>query len=88
MPARSPVEPTEEEKAARSVTHVPFRSWCAACVASKAASAPHRRVEGDEGGPPRIEIDFLFLTAAAVTDHAAASKQRWWSRRCEVLSPW
>ena len=28
VPARSPTEPTEEEKAAHSVTHVPFRSWC------------------------------------------------------------
>ena len=45
--------PTPTERKLHNVTHYPFRSWCACCVAGRAPAAPHYRggdKEIPEGG--------------------------------------
>ena len=46
----SPLDPTAEEVAQHNLSHLPFRSWCPACVGAKAPAQPHRvsGVEQDE----------------------------------------
>ena len=39
----SPAAPTPEEYATHVLTHMPYRSWCWHCVASRRPNAAHRR---------------------------------------------
>ena len=39
---KPPEGPTESEKREHEVTHMPFRSWCPACVQARAADWPHK----------------------------------------------
>ena len=41
---RDPGQPTREERARHDLTHLPFRPWCADCVAGRAVDDPHRRL--------------------------------------------
>lgn len=43
---RAPGMPTQEEVDVHSVTHLPYRSWCHACMAGRARSRPHRKGAG------------------------------------------
>ena len=38
---KPPEGPTESEKKEHEVTHMPFRSWCSACVQARAADWAH-----------------------------------------------
>ena len=38
-----PPQPTPEEIANHRVSHIPFRSWCAACVEGRARSYAHKK---------------------------------------------
>ena len=38
-----PAEPCEPESELHSATHIPFRAWCSACVASRAKEDSHWR---------------------------------------------
>ena len=46
------------------LTHLPFRSWCGACVTGKAAEDPHqrKRPEEQQQGLPKLCLDNLFLS--------------------------
>ena len=47
-----------------STTHIPFRAWCSACVASRAKEDPHwrKRIEdAQEKGHDIVSFDFGFL---------------------------
>ena len=39
--ATRPYTPTKAEVEAHEFTHLPYRSWCAHCVAGKGVSSPH-----------------------------------------------
>ena len=44
------------------MTHMPFRSWCLACVEGKARDKHHQKVEGQVGKQvPEIVFDCCFL---------------------------
>ena len=45
---RDPGAPTAKEVAEHEITHLPHRSWCAACVASRSRERPHKRIENRE----------------------------------------
>ena len=57
----SPKEPGAVERARHELTHMPYRSWCFSCVASRGADDAHRKSDGYTG-PPRVECDFMFLS--------------------------
>ena len=60
---RDPGQPTREERARHDLTHLPFRPWCADCVAGRAADDPHRRVaREDDDGPTKVSVDYGFVT--------------------------
>ena len=40
---RSPINPTSVEVAEHDLTHCPYRTWCAICVAAMGREDPHPR---------------------------------------------
>ena len=53
----APRGPTEKERAEHNLTHLPYRSWCPACVAGREAAIPltaHVRQDGQ-----LLEIDVI-----------------------------
>ena len=59
---RDPGAPTEAEVERHNVTHMPFRSWCPACVEGKARDKYHQKAEGQVGKEvPEIVFDYCFL---------------------------
>ena len=60
---RDPGQPTREERARHDLTHLPFRPWCADCVAGRAADDPHRRAaRGENDGPTKVSVDYGFVS--------------------------
>ena len=45
---RPPYGPTEREKLEHDITHMPFRAWCAVCLAARAAAWPRFKVGEDD----------------------------------------
>ena len=61
-PIRAPRDPTLEEiEAHKAGGHVPYRSWCRACVAGRGRSEPHRSVSHKEDAVPTIALDYGFF---------------------------
>ena len=61
---KSPCLPSKEEVDRHDTTHCPYRSWCDACVRSKAREDAHaRKLTGrdDESGLPVISMDYDHL---------------------------
>ena len=56
-----PRGPTQKEVEEHSMTHWPFRDWCAHCVRGKAKSIGHRR-KRSEHEVPIITIDYMWMT--------------------------
>ena len=54
----APVLPSKEEVEPYNVSHLPFRSWCSACVRGRGLSLGHRKVDmKNKGG--RTNTDYL-----------------------------
>ena len=51
VPSRGPLDPTHAEWEAHQATHLPYRSWCAHCVAGRSDNPPHRRAPADREEP-------------------------------------
>ena len=67
-PVLATTEPTREEREEHSLTHLPFKAWCALCVAAKAADEPHHQLPPalpDE--TPVVEMDYGFLRSGEET---------------------
>ena len=65
---RLPYKPTENERLARAVTHLPFRAWCSHCVKGLARDWPHR---SDYAPPPDINMvamDSCFVNTESDDD--------------------
>ena len=62
--APSPYAPSRQQRAEHNVTHCPFRSWCAHCVAGKCKSTPHSVKTGkkDQSDLPNIGVDYAFMS--------------------------
>ena len=54
--------PSPAEVDRHNATHMPFRSWCAFCVAGKAKANAHRMVKDVSGGVNKVSIDYMFLS--------------------------
>lgn len=64
---RDPGLPTHKERERRELAHVPFRLWCADCVAGRFANDLSRRrpQAAAEGAPPRVSGDYGLVSGAA-----------------------
>ena len=59
---KDPGTPTPKEIAEHEITHLPHRSWCAACVAGRSRDRPHKRLHNREhGSVPTIVFDYGFM---------------------------
>ena len=56
-----PTAPTETEREKHLAVHYPFRSWCAGCVAGKAADWGHTAVDRSDHEIPEFHLDFFFM---------------------------
>ena len=61
---KPPEGPTESEKREHEVTHMPFRSWCSACVQARAADWAHNVQVDKEHRYPESHLDYCFLREA------------------------
>ncbi len=54
-------KPSEDEIEAHERTHLPFRSWCEACVKGRGKEEACRRQDGrDDHELPEVHFDFCF----------------------------
>ena len=54
--------PTPEEVEKHNMTHIPFRSWCAYCVAGKAKTDAHKQSElCKPDGVNVVSLDYAFM---------------------------
>ena len=59
---RNPGTPTQAEVEVHNLTHLPYRSWCPACVAGKARDRGHEASVTDYSeGVPQIVMDYCFM---------------------------
>ena len=57
-----PTPPSREEEERHEVSHIPFRSWCTACVRGKAKQMPCRRLPKDrDDGIPVVALDYCSM---------------------------
>ena len=54
----APGEPTLTERREHKLTHLPFRSWCPACVRAKSKQNHSRTLKTKQ---PVIQVDYAFL---------------------------
>ena len=60
--ATDPGMPTAKEIAEHEITHLPHRSWCAACVAGRSRDRPCKRLNHrDTCQVPTIVFDYGFM---------------------------
>ena len=58
---KDPGMPTAKEIAEHEITHLPHRSWCAACVAGRSRDRPHKRLNNRDCQVPTIVFDYGFM---------------------------
>jgi hypothetical protein len=52
--------PSEKEVEKHCLTHLPYRNWCAVCVAGKGKDLDHRKCVKEERGLPEFSFDYCF----------------------------
>ena len=52
-----PKEPTDQEREAHNMTHVPYATWCPICVKAKGKEDHHKTCVLKD---PAIQVDFNF----------------------------
>ena len=58
----SPVKPSQKMIEDHNISHIPFRSWCMACVRGRGKSMDHRLIKDkDEDQVPVGSVDYGFL---------------------------
>jgi hypothetical protein len=60
-PSRDPGAPTQADRDAHAATHLPFRSWCEACVHGRQDAPPHCRRKRAAGEVPEVAFDYAFV---------------------------
>ena len=55
--------PTEAEREEHEKSHLPWRSWCAACVGGGVVSQPHHPAPEDPHNArlPHVLMDYFFM---------------------------
>ena len=67
-PMRDPGQPTQAERDAHEATHLPFRIWCADCVAGRRDNPAHKKVPADEPAKPEVLMDYCFFRREKETE--------------------
>ena len=68
MGMTAPLAVSQAEKDEHEKTHIPFRSWCTACVRGRKRKKPHMRrseeekAEERQSAVPRISMDYHFMS--------------------------
>ena len=62
--APDPGAPTQQQIDGHEIDHVPYRSWCEACVAGRGIGDQHRA--GPESTVPVIRFDYLLVTKKGI----------------------
>ena len=84
-PARNPRQPTNAEREAHEATHLPFRTWCAECVAGRRDNPPHLTSK-EEPTVPEVGMDYAFvrrtdeeetLTLLVMKDRGSRAVRAW-----------
>ncbi len=60
-PSKDPGAPTQADRDAHAATHLPFRSWCDACVQGRQHAPPHCRQKREAGEVPEVAFDYAFV---------------------------
>ena len=60
-PVKGPGAPSVRQVEEHELTHLPHRSWCAACVAGRSRDRPHKRLDGRDSSIPCVVFDYGFL---------------------------
>ena len=63
----APVQPTKKMIEYHEVSHIPFRSWCAACVRGRAKSAGHRTKKDRVTDVTTFSVDYGFFGSPGET---------------------
>ena len=64
--ARSPREPTSQERLVHEVTHIPMRTWCKHCMKGRSRDSRHVRLP-DAQEVPRVGMDYMRVSETGVT---------------------
>ena len=74
--ATTPATPTEAERRAHAVAHLPYRGWCEHCVSGKGVEEPHFRQDAGASMERVVQIDYSFYgsTAAICPEKEAVRK--------------
>ncbi|CAE7189097.1 unnamed protein product, partial [Symbiodinium sp. KB8] len=75
--------PSAEEVAAHNLTHVPFRRWCEACVATRSRGDAQSAGANRETRVPVVRIDFYFTS---LDDHAMPAGAMMLARAAEEVT--
>ena len=59
--ATTTMRPSKKEVEEHMATHIPFRSWCAHCVAGKGKSNPHPREVNKDREVPEVSLDYMYM---------------------------
>ena len=62
----TPHLPTQSERMAHRITHLPYRSWCPECVEAFAREQAHKASALSEREFPLVSVDYLFLSPKGV----------------------
>ena len=57
-------QPTAEERATHSLTHLPYRRWCRWCVAARMRNSPHFKKPPFSRSSPLLVLDYCFIKHA------------------------
>ena len=70
----TPKLPSEEEQARHHLTHLPYASWCEACVTGRGQEEQHRRKNSHAWPMPVLAMDYCFL---AVDERTRRPRRLW-----------
>ena len=61
-PMYVPRRPSDAQRRAHEIHHMPYRSWCEYCVRGRGKESPHlSRYEQADDGIPAVQMDYVFL---------------------------
>ncbi len=66
--ARHQASQRQEERRIHCLTHVPFRSWCSACVDGRLRDRRHAKTEDDKEAMPIVQFDICEPKTQAGVD--------------------
>ena len=70
----APTQPSNTEREKHEVTHCPYRSWCAICVAGRGQKSGHKKQKRDGSELPRFAMDYGFLGLGT----KVSQRRRYW----------